>query len=436
MNQVEFAIAYDRLQRSPKQKEVLLRFLSGEADAEIASALEIEAGTVRKQLSGVCKVFGLKDDERRSRRGDLIAIFSRFKPELLGRLGKDGVIPAAWPVAEAGLPRKGSSSLYIERPPVESICDQEILRPHALIRIKGPGQVGKTELLKRILSHAEAQGFLSVHLNLLLADASILTNLDTFLRWVCSYVGRKLQMPNQVEEFWDSSLSSNDNCTAYFDECLLANLNSPLVLGFDNVDLLFAYPAISLDFFGLLRAWHEDGKLGNDWGKLRLIVSHSTEVYVPLQIHRSPFNVGLPIELPEFTVDQVRELAQQYEVAWSSEDLKQITDLVGGHPSLIHLILRQAKAHPEFSAVDLLSNSSIVSGLFASHLRDQWMKLQQQPELIETLQKILSSSSTAFSNPVQIHQLERIGVIRVQDGELQPRCKLYKIYFERFLHTV
>ena len=44
----------------------------------------------------------------------------------------------------------------------------------------------------------------------------------------------------------------------------------PLVLGLDEVDLMFQHPEIATDFFGLLRAWHEKSKNEEIWKRLRL----------------------------------------------------------------------------------------------------------------------------------------------------------------------
>jgi hypothetical protein len=79
-----------------------------------------------------------------------------------------------------------------------------------------------------------------------------------------------------------------------------------LVLCLDEVDMVFEHEKIAADFFGLLRNWHEMGKTSAMWKRFRLVVVHSTEVYIPMNINQSPFNVGLAIDLPEFTADQVQ----------------------------------------------------------------------------------------------------------------------------------
>jgi serine/threonine-protein kinase len=82
----------------------------------------------------------------------------------------------------------------------------------------------------------------------------------------------------RVDDFWTDTYGSKDNCDAYFEDCLLPETESPLVLGLDEVDRVFQYPVIADDFFGLLRAWYEEARHGDQgselWEKLRLVVVH------------------------------------------------------------------------------------------------------------------------------------------------------------------
>jgi hypothetical protein len=73
-----------------KRMKVLRMLLAGQADSAIAQSLNIEAGTVRTQIAQICKAFGLNDSsgERRSRRADLLTLFAKYKPELVGEKSK------------------------------------------------------------------------------------------------------------------------------------------------------------------------------------------------------------------------------------------------------------------------------------------------------------------------------------------------------------
>lgn len=107
----------------------------------------------------------------------------------------------------------------------------------------------------------------------------------------------------------------------------------------DEVDRVFPHREIADDFFSLVRSWYESARYGDFsselWEKLRLVVVHSTEVYIPLNINQSPFNVGKNVELPEFIPAQVQDLAQRYGLLLSELQLQQLLAVLGGHPYLL-----------------------------------------------------------------------------------------------------
>jgi AAA-like domain/TIR domain len=164
------------------------------------------------------------------------------------------------PVAEPELPGGQvdlASQFYVARGTIEARCYEAITAPGALIRIKAPRQMGKTSLMSRILRHAEQQGCLGVPLSFQVADSVVFGDLDKFLRWFAASVGRRLQIPNRLNDYWDEVFGSKDNCTAYFEEYLLPTLEKPLALCLDEVDMVFQHLPIASDFFGLLRNWQE-----------------------------------------------------------------------------------------------------------------------------------------------------------------------------------
>ncbi|MDJ0589991.1 MAG: AAA-like domain-containing protein [Pleurocapsa sp. MO_226.B13] len=208
-------------------------------------------------------------------------------------------------------------SFYIERPPIEQYCYQAIMEPGALLRIKAPTKMGKTLLLERILDYASQQSYKAVKLDFQLANGSVLTDLKTFLQWFCVSVADSLDLEDKLDEYWRDIYGLNKNCTRYFQKYLLSVTDSPLVLALDNFERLFAEKEIFGEFCFLLRGWYETAKqgerVGKLWKKMRLVVVYSTDDYPKLNFNHSPFNVGVLIELPEFTQQQVTELTQLYQ---------------------------------------------------------------------------------------------------------------------------
>ncbi len=338
------------------------------------------------------------------------------------------------PVAEPELPAgqvRLASAFYIDRPPNESLCYQEIVNPGSLIRIKAPRQMGKTSLMARVLDRAKEKGYRTVPLSFQHADNATFSSLDRLLQWFCAKISRKLRLSHAIEDYWSEMFGSKDNCTAYFEDCLLAE-DTPLVLGLDEVDRVFQYPKIADDFFGLLRAWYEEAGYGDGnselWEKLRLVVVHSTEVYVPMDINQSPFNVGLPVELPEFNGEQVLELTRRHGLDWNSDRVSLLMDLVGGHPYLIRLALYRI-SQQQLTLDNLLKTAHTEAGLYGDHLRRHLWNLQQHPELETAFAKVVSNLDAVELESSLAFKLHGMGLVRLQGDRVSSRFELYRQYF-------
>jgi len=326
------------------------------------------------------------------------------------------------------------SALYMERPPVESRCYEEITRDGALIRIKAPSQMGKTSLMVRILAHAQQQNssVRTVALSLQRAESAIFNDLDKFLRWFCAAITRKLQLPHRVEDYWSATFGSKSNCTAYFEDCVLPEINGVLVLALDQVDEVFLHPEIADDFFTLLRSWYEEaayGDIGNPlWQNLRLVIVHSTEVYIPLDINKSPFNVGL-IELQTFTPVQVCNLAQRYGIHLSENELSELMQLVAGHPYLIQQALYHL-AQQDLTFKQLIQTAATDAGIYSNHLHRHLRSLQEHPQLAAAYEEVIRSSNPVELEQILAFKLHSMGLVKLQGNQVISSCELYRQYFE------
>jgi len=344
-------------------------------------------------------------------------------------------IPSPSPVAEPELPSgqvRLDSAFYVERVPHEIQCYKAILLPGALIRIKAPRQMGKTSLMARILYQAKEQGYRTVPLSFQHADTAVFTNLNELLRWFCTKISRKLRLPHQVDESWTDTYGSKDNCTVYFEDCILPEIDSPLVLGLDEVDRVFQYPNIAYDFFGLLRAWYEEaGYSGTDsvlWEKLRLVVVHSTEVYIPLNVNQSPFNVGLPIELSEFRLQQVSDLATRHGLNWQATQVEELMSIVGGHPYLVRVALYHI-AQQQLTLEELAEIAPTEAGIYGDHLRRHLWNLQEHRDLAAAFAKVVTASQPVELESVLAFKLHSLGLVQLRGNEVTPRFELYRQYF-------
>jgi DNA-binding CsgD family transcriptional regulator len=401
---------------TPGEKEYLRALLLGHGPKDIAKILHRSANGVRVALSHLYK------------------LVDRLLNVEEGKVGASNIRDH---LEQAGYRRRhetsfdnnaATSECYIDRPPIESNCYSTILQPGSLIRIKAPQQMGKTLLLDRILNQAEQKHYRTVKFSLRLLDRHVFTNLGHFLQVFCQYVGHTLGLPDRVTDLWTPTFGSKINCKAYFEEYLLPALDSPLVLGLDDVDLIFEYPDISTDFLGLLRAWYEEGRNSGIWQNLRLILVHSTEVYVPLDSHQSPFNVGLAIDLREFRLDEVWELVRLHHLDWSSDQIATLFQLVGGHPDLVTVALSSI-AQQNLTLDQLTQQAPTESGPFAGHLRRHLFCLERHPDLADAMTQIVATSEPIRLNTAPAFKLHSMGLVHLEGNRVRIRNDLYRQYF-------
>jgi transcriptional regulator with XRE-family HTH domain len=322
------------------------------------------------------------------------------------------------------------SRFYLERFPTKAQIDRELQKPGGLVRIKAPKEMGKTSLLMRALDSAKGLGYQTVSLNIEQVDAVILGDLDRFLRWLCANVARQLQLAPRLDEYWDEDLGSKISCTAYFQDYLLAKISTPLVLAFDEMNRMFEHPQVAQDFLPLLRSWYEEAKTLPIWQKLRLIVVHSTEIYVPLQLNQSPFNVGLPIQLNNFSEAEVQQLARRYGIDWEDEvQARQLMAMVGGHPALVNVALYHL-SRGDISLSELLETAPTATGIYHHHLQRHWVALAQQPELAQALDLVMSATKPIALAPILAYKLSSLGLIDRAGDEAIPGCELYRQAFK------
>jgi len=331
-----------------------------------------------------------------------------------------------------------NSSLYINRPPLEELICSELIQPGCLIRIKAPKKMGKSSLLNRMIAYAKEQNYQVVYLDFQEADEEVFVSLDKFLRWFCIYVTRQLNLFPCLDDFWDIEMGSKVSCKIYFEAYLLQYIaENPVVLALNEVQRVFEHPNIAQDFLPMLRFWHEQAKQDCIWQKLRMVVVHTTEIYVPLKLNQSPFNVGITITLPPFTPKQVQDLALRYGLEWTvspegEKRLESLQAMVGGHPYLVSLALYHL-SRQEITLEMLLETASTPMGIYTQHLRELLNLLQKEPELMPAMQQVIASNEKVELDAIAAYKLESMGLVQLNGNQACVMCELYRLYFSHQL---
>lgn len=297
--------------------------------------------------------------------------------------------------------------------------------------------MGKSSLISRIVAHARLEAYQVVNLDFQEADEALFASLDKFLRWFCANVSRQLNLVVKLDDYWDTEMGSKVSCKIYFEAYLLQQMDRPLILVLNEVNRVFEHPNIAQDFLPMLRFWHEVAKQNQIWQKLRLVVVHTTEIYIPLKLNQSPFNVGLAVALPRFTQEQVQDLAQRYGLDWTvgeegTQRLASLQTMVGGHPYLVNLALYHLR-RGEISLEELLQFAPTQASIYTQHLREHLTLLQGESQLLCALQKLVAADTNVQLDAIAAYKLESMGVINLNGNQATFSCQLYRLYFRQQL---
>jgi hypothetical protein len=299
------------------------------------------------------------------------------------------------------------------------------------ITIKGPRQMGKSSLLNRLLIEAQARDMRTAFIDFQLIENSAMENPDVFYKQFCSLLSWEFEIEDRTDDLWKIPLGQVQKTTNYLQRHLLKEIRDvQILLAMDEVERMFASPFRS-DFFSMLRSWHNNRARGGDWTRLNLALVTSTEPYQFIaDLNQSPFNVGQVVELGDFTLKQISELNYRHHNPLTEVQVKQLFELLGGHPYLtrraLYLVASQRNTFTE-----LMGNACEDNGPFGDHLRNYLFRMGNQAKLKEALVQIMHYQRC--SDEHIFFQLRGSGLVKRTDNVVAPRNKLYADYFKKRL---
>jgi hypothetical protein len=320
------------------------------------------------------------------------------------------------------------STFYIERP-ADSAALQAIRGQGVTLAITGARQVGKTALLAHTSAEACRQGKCVLTLDFQLFERDVLSDPDRLFRYICEAASVGLGIESRVDAFW-GSLGNSYNCTRYFEQYLLPQLNAPLVLALDKLERI-PDTALRASFFSMLRAWCDNRAVSPVWRQLDLVlVTSSAADQLIANSNQSPFNTALTVALDDFTADQIADLNERYGRPFAPPERQALAALLAGHPYLIRQALHLAASGAQTPA-QIIDTAASDAGPFGDHLRYQLLKLCDQPRLATELQQIISCGISA--DEWAFNELRSAGLVRRDGDRAIARCRLYAVYFQQHL---
>ena len=323
----------------------------------------------------------------------------------------------------------GSKS-YIRRSE-DSEAEALIELREGVILIHGPRQVGKSSLLARMLAHARSKQVAVVLTDAQAMGESELADGERLYQSLGQEIAAQLGLDLDLDCAWGQRLGPNANLSALIGK-LLVRSDKHVCWAIDEADLLFDRPYTN-DFFGLLRSWHNRRALDPEgpWKRLSLVLAYATEANLFItDLNQSPFNVGVRLNLRDFTLQEIEELQTRFAVLQDGNLAANVHEITRGHPHLSQVAFRFLAEGR--TVEELASAATKEDGPFGQHLKHMLVAITQGEETLAEVKRMLRGEP--FEHPTTRYRLQSAGLIVLSnEGKPEFRVPVYETYLRAAL---
>ncbi|BDA74122.1 putative Chase2 sensor protein [Calothrix sp. PCC 7716] len=314
-------------------------------------------------------------------------------------------------------------------------------------------QMGKTSLLVRTMKQLQADGFACA-----VIDISGLGSQDISLeQWYGSIVDSLLTELNFVEPedlaiWWDKSIEISPvrRLGKLFDELLLPNINTNIVIFLDEIDSILRLDFPADDFFALIRSCYQKRSFKIEYKRLTFaLFGVATPSDLIKDEERTPFNIGRAIQLDGFKIDEVAPLAKGLEDKAENPQavMQEVLAWTGGQPLLTQKVCNLLIRDLNQSKVLVGKEEKWVEGVVRNEIIDNW-EVKDEHEHLKTIrdrlivneqisvallglyQQILQQREIAADSSFEQMRLRLTGLVVEQQKKLRVYNQIYGNIFD------
>jgi hypothetical protein len=327
-------------------------------------------------------------------------------------------------------------------------------------------QMGKSSLMVRTAARLRQEGCAVVVLDLTAIGQNV--TVEQWYDGLLGLMGPQLNLEEKLEEFWTAHprLGPLQRWMRALQEVAVQRTGRPLVIFIDEIDTVRSLPFSTDEFFAAIRECY-------NWRPhdpaLRRVTFCLLGVATPSDLIRetrlTPFNIGRRIELHDFTLAEAAPLARGLQAGLAAPEacapalLRRVLYWTGGHPyltqRLCHALSDQTQVNPAPAPALQKSEKRFWGGVhrrvdrlcadlfFSNRARERDDNLifvregllrakVDQAGLLHLYEEVQRGRRVPDdeTNPL-VNVLRLAGAVRVQEGRLVVRNRIYRRVFDR-----
>jgi len=305
-------------------------------------------------------------------------------------------------------------------------------------------QMGKTSLMVRAAAQLREEGSAVVVLDLTAFGQNL--DVEQWYFSMLSNVAEKLKLEDEMEAYWEANTrrSPLHRFFGALREVYLERKRKPLVIFVDEIDAVRSLGQFKADeFFAGIRECYNRRADDPKFQRLTFcLLGVATPSDLISDQRMTPFNIGHGIELGDFTFEEATVLAgglsPHRETA--RELLERVMDWTSGHPYLTQRLCAELAREGTHAAAQVdevckrlfLANDARTGDENLQFVRERLLRSElDQAALLDTYAKVCRGELVAddHHHPI-INELRLCGIVRVADGFLRSRNRIYSRVFD------
>ncbi|HEU5402739.1 MAG TPA: AAA-like domain-containing protein, partial [Terriglobales bacterium] len=300
-------------------------------------------------------------------------------------------------------------------------------------------QMGKSSLMVRTARQFRSEGNLVA-----VVDMTALGQNATVEQWyftLTECIARQLGSPSDKwEPLWNSAERSAFQHWVQFIEQLVERSKHRIIIFIDEIDLVQTLPFSTDEFFAAIRQFYNRRPIEPKFERLTFCL---LGVAAPSDLIRdprlTPFNIGVRIELTDFSIDEAAVLASGLGDGSQAEArFRRVLYWTGGHPYLTQRLCQSLSTRNRDSDVD----STCANIYFGTRAREQDDNLlfvrerlirsrEDVPALLKLYSNVLRHKPVRDeeANPL-VTELRLSGICKSRAGILSVRNRIYSHVFD------